>query len=54
MNTKPKLTRWPIPLLDRLKACAAAEGVPVDRIVHIAAQQYIERSEARRGVGGQP
>lgn len=48
-QTTPKQTKWPTPLLDRLKACAKAEAVPVDHIIKLAAQAYVEKSEARRG-----
>lgn len=46
----PKQTKWPLPLLDRLRECAKAEAVPVDHIIKIATQAYVERSEARRGL----
>lgn len=46
----PKQTKWPLPLLDRLRECAKAEAVPVDHIIKVAAQAYVEKSEARRGV----
>lgn len=49
MSTR-KLTNWPDPLLDRVKATAKAEGVSADHIIKAGAQAYCEKSEARRGV----
>lgn len=54
MDRKAKITRWPLPLYERLAATAQAEGVTVERVIHLGVQQYVERSEARRGVGVQP
>lgn len=48
MSTR-KLTNWPAPLLERVKATARAEGVSADHIIKAGAQAYCEKSEARRG-----
>jgi hypothetical protein len=46
--SKQKLTNWPEPLLDRVKATAKAEGVSADHIIKAGAQAYCEKSEAWR------
>lgn len=48
MPNIPKQTKWPAPLLERVKATAKAEGVSADHIIKAGAQAYCERSEARR------
>lgn len=51
--SKRKLTNWPEPLLDRVKATAKAEGVSADHIIKAGAQAYCEKSEARRAISEQ-